>query len=109
WLCRSDIFVAIQTCRHIGTQKIIGPPLPGIATKMSLLHNKYSIATKMSLLPGCYSCQLIGGCPCAIKYSLIRKNWWLPKNPRWADNGDGCTELKTRCLWASIMAPFFCA
>lgn len=32
-----------------------------------------------------------------------------PKNPRYAESGDGCAAVSTRCLLVSIAFPFSCA
>ena len=53
--------------------------------------------------------QLIGVIPWLIKYSFARLKCLLPKNPLYAERGDGCADVKTRCLSRLINAPFFCA
>src|SRR5690606_3869998 len=56
-----------------------------------------------------YTLQSIGFFPCACKYSLTFEKCPLPIKPRCADSGEGCGDLSTKCLRASINWPFFCA
>ena len=51
----------------------------------------------------------MGSFPFAFKYSLARLKCLFPKNPLYADNGEGWAEAKTKCLLRSMKAPFFWA
>ena len=42
--------------------------------------------------------QSIGFIPLAIKNSLVLENGLLPKNPLYAENGDGWADSRTKCL-----------
>ncbi len=55
------------------------------------------------------SVQSIGAWPCATSASLARLNGRLPKNPLWADSGDGCGDSMMVCRSRSINDFFFLA
>lgn len=40
----------------------------------------------------------MGTNPFFSRKALHFEKWWHPKNPRWADRGEGCTALSTKCL-----------
>jgi hypothetical protein len=48
--------------------------------------------------------QLIGFLPFSFKYVLVAEKGFEPKNPLWADKGDGCTDVNIRCLLLSIFS-----
>lgn len=51
----------------------------------------------------------MGDFPEFTKNSLAFEKCLQPKNPRWADSGEGCTACRTWCRFLSIAAPFFWA
>jgi len=53
--------------------------------------------------------QSTGVIPCSSNQRLAREKCLHPKNPRWADNGDGCGAVRTRWRLRSIPAPLRCA
>src|SRR5262245_48403787 len=53
--------------------------------------------------------QSISACPSWRKPALILETGLLPKNPLWAESGDGCTDWMIVWRVASISRAFFCA
>ena len=53
--------------------------------------------------------QSIGASPCCSNSWLVCEKWRQPKNPRWAESGDGCGAFNTWWRLRSIKLPFFCA
>ena len=51
----------------------------------------------------------IGSVPFSASARLIAENGRLPKNPRYAESGDGCADCMTVCRAVSISGSFFCA
>lgn len=45
---------------------------------------------------------VISSIPHCFRYSLVAENGRLPKNPLWAENGDGCGEAMIKCFVLSM-------
>ena len=48
----------------------------------------------------------ISSSPCALRYSLVLLKCLFPKKPLYAERGEGCADVNTRCLLRSMNAPF---
>jgi len=51
----------------------------------------------------------ISSCHCSINILFIFLKYPFHKNPRWAENGDGCADSNIKCLSLSISVFLFCA